>query len=38
MLKFKIKSVIEVSDWDKLVSETYGRPYNFQQQDGTQDR
>lgn len=35
-----IKNVkmIEVSDWDKLVTETYGKPYNFQQQDGCQSR
>jgi len=25
-------------DWDDLVKETYGRPYNFQQQDGCKDR
>jgi len=31
-------NIIEVSDWDKLVSETYGRPYRFQQQDGCKGR
>lgn len=30
--------VIDVSDWDQLVTETYGRPYNFQQQDGCKPR
>lgn len=30
--------LIDVSDWDKLVVDTYGRPYNFQQQDGCQPR
>lgn len=30
--------MIEVQDWDKLVEETYGRPYSFQQQDGCQPR
>lgn len=30
--------MIDVSDWDQLVSDTYGRPYNFQQQDGCKDR
>ena len=35
---FRIEKVIEVSDWDKLVMKTYGRPYSFQQQYGCQDR
>lgn len=26
--------MIEVHDWDQLVSDTYNRPYSFQQQDG----
>jgi len=30
--------MIDVGDWDKLVSKTYGRPYSFQQQDGCQSR
>lgn len=38
MIKTTTKQFIKVSDWDKLVEETYGRPYNFQQQDGCQDR
>ena len=35
-----VKSVnlISVSDWDDLVSKTYERPYNFQQQEGCRDR
>jgi hypothetical protein len=37
-LKIKTVKMIEVSDWDNLVSETYGRPYRFQQQDGCQSR
>lgn len=37
-LKVKTTQVIEVQDWDELVSSTYGRPYNFQQQDGCQAR
>lgn len=37
-LKFKNTKTIEVSDWDKLVQETYGKPYRFQQQDGCQSR
>jgi len=39
-MKLKIKSVqvIEERDWSNLVEETYGRPYNFQQQDGCQAR
>jgi hypothetical protein len=38
MLKVKTKKVIDVSDWDRLVEETYGKPYSFQQQDGCKDR
>lgn len=38
MIKFTNKRVIEVHDWDKLVTSTYGRTYNFQQQDGCQSR
>lgn len=37
-MKFKQVTMIDVSDWDSLVEETYGRPYNFQQQDGCKDR
>lgn len=29
---------VDVSDWDQLVTETYKRPYQFQQQEGCQDR
>lgn len=38
MLKFENKKMISVQDWDKLVVETYGRPYSFQQQDGCKER
>ena len=38
MIKYKIEKVIDVDDWDKLVKETYGKPYSFQQQDGCRDR
>jgi len=38
MLKVKNVKMIEVSDWDKLVSDTYSKPYSFQQQDGCQPR
>ena len=38
MIKYTTKKVIEVNDWDELVSKTYGRPYYFQQQDGCKDR
>lgn len=37
-MNYKTVKIIEVSDWNKLVQETYGRPYNFQQQEGCQDR
>ncbi len=33
-MKIKNEKVIECSDFDALVSETYGRPYKFQQQQG----
>jgi hypothetical protein len=29
---------VELNDWNRVVSFTYGRPYNFQQQDGCRDR
>ena len=38
MIKYRNVKTIEVSDWDNLVEETYGKPYNFQQQDGCQER
>lgn len=38
-MKIQTKKVIDVSDWNAFVSETYGgRMYNFQQQDGCKDR
>jgi hypothetical protein len=37
-LKTQTIKLIEVQDWDKLVSETYNRPYNFQQQNDCKDR
>lgn len=30
--------MFEVDEWDDLVTSTYGRIYNFQQQDGCKDR
>lgn len=38
MLKVKTKQVIDVQDWDNLVTKTYGKPYSFQQQDGCKER
>lgn len=37
-MKTKSIKVIEVGDWDDLVTKTYKRPYSFQQQDGCKDR
>ena len=37
-LKVKTKQVIEVSDWDNLVIQTYNKPYSFQQQEGCKSR
>lgn len=38
MIKFKTRNVIEVSDLDNLVKQTYGKIYSFQQQDGCKPR
>ena len=38
MINTRTELVIDVSDWDNLVVETYKRPYSFQQQDGCKDR
>lgn len=38
MLKYNQIKQIDVDDWDNLVSQTYGKVYSFQQQDGCQDR
>lgn len=38
MLKIQKINVIDVNDWDDLVSKTYNRPYNFQQQDDCKER
>ncbi len=37
-MKTRTETIIEVNDWDKLVKETYRRPYCFQQQDGCRGR
>lgn len=37
-VRVRTELVIDVSDWDKLVMDTYGRPYSFQQQDGCKER
>lgn len=34
----KTKQVIELAEWNALVTKTYGRPYNLQQQDGCKGR
>jgi hypothetical protein len=38
MITFVTRNIIDVNDWDNLVSETYGKPYVFQQQDGCKER
>jgi len=38
MVKVQNKLIITVQDWDDAVTNTYGRPYSFQQQDGCKDR
>lgn len=37
-MKTNTLKMIDVLDWDDLVVETYGRPYNYQQQEGCQSR
>jgi hypothetical protein len=38
MIRTKTKRIIDLEDWDRLVQETYGKVYSFQQQDGCKDR
>ncbi len=38
MIKYNTKKTIELQEWDKIVRETYGKVYSFQQQDGCQGR
>lgn len=38
MLKVQNTRLVTVGSWDSLVEETYGKPYNFQQQDGCKER
>ena len=38
MINVRTAQVIDVGDWDNLVTETYGRPYSFQQQDDCKER
>lgn len=37
-MKTRTETVIDVGEWDKLVQDTYGRVYSFQQQDDCRDR
>lgn len=37
-LKTNTRTTIDLHDWNTFVQETYGRPYDFQQQDGCKDR
>jgi hypothetical protein len=37
-MKIRTEKVIDCNDWDKLVKETYGKPYTLQQQRGCHDR
>lgn len=38
MLKYKLKKIVEVQDWDSFVMKNYHKPYSFQQQDGCKER
>ena len=37
-MKIKNTKTISLRDWNECVKKTYGRPYNYQQQDGCQSR
>jgi len=37
-MKIRTEKLIDVQEWDKLVQDTYGKPYSFQQQNGCKDR
>lgn len=37
-MKIRTEKVIDIDEWDKLVEETYSRPYNLQQQNGCHSR
>lgn len=37
-MKTRTETVIDASEWDKLVSTAYGRPYKFQQQNDCRNR
>ena len=34
----RMVEMVDVQEWDKLVRDTYGKPYSFQQQDGCKAR
>ena len=38
MIKIKDVKVITTQDWDGLIQDTYGKVYNFQQQEGCKSR
>ena len=38
MIKIQNTKIIELEDWNELVTSTYGRVYNFQQQDACKSR
>ena len=37
-MKIRDVKMIDVSEWDQLVIDTYGRPYSFQQQEDCKSR
>ncbi len=37
-MKITKEQMIEVQEWDSIVTKTYGKPYSFQQQDGCKSR
>jgi len=37
-MKIRNVKMVSVQEWDRLVENTYGKPYRFQQQDGCKER
>ena len=37
-MKYRTEKIVDVQEWDKLVTKTYGRPYSLQQQNDCHDR
>lgn len=38
MVEYTIKKVIDLQHWNNFIQTIYGKPYNFQQQDGCKEK